>query len=256
VNRLFLLLLVVVLLLLVGCADQGTIIITATPQLPTDAPEMTQTPWIITPTALFTTNTPVAQSCAGLPGNGFEIKNANPCLIGSVQDEAVDGTPQCRPEQFVIYSEAVTVDGYPDEYSAHVPIRCEGDGYIFPITLINGEWGYTTMPTTLDAGCHILKITGTANINDPEYPENHMAAGYLQISGIRGEIALRRQPLPMAGNFELLWPFNVKTPSSIFSTATLIASWGTAMEDSTITLRTLSVAEAPMGYCEGEVTEI
>ncbi len=257
------LLLLFVVLLLAGCgAEQGVVIITATPQAPTDMPQLTQTPWVITATPAeatpaLATNTPADEpQCAGLPGAGFEVKNANPCLIGSVQDEAPDGTPQCRPEQFMIFSDAVTGDGYADQYSAHAPITCTGNGYTFPLALINGEWGYTTMATTLAGGCHILKITGTAQINDPEHAENYMAAAYLQISGARGEIELYRQQQPLDDNFEIFWPFNVRTPASIFSTATLIAAWGTAMEDSTITLRTFSVAEAPDGFCEAEVPEL
>ncbi len=232
-------LLFIIVVLLAGCgAEQGVVIITATPNTPASD------------------SSSYDQSCSGLPGNGFRIKNTNPCLIGRVQGEAEDGTPQCRPEQFVIYSEAVTVDGYPDGYSGHAAIRCQGDGYVFPITLINGEWGFTTLPTTLDAGCHIVKMTGRAAINDPDHTDNYMAAGYLQIAGTRGEVELHRQPIPLDDTFEIVWPFYVDTPATAFITTTLIAGWGSALDDSTITLQTISIAIAPDGYCDGEIPEL
>jgi len=152
-----------------GCADQGggVVIITATPD---DIGGGDQSP----------TNTPIPnggydKSCNGLPGDGFVIENSNPCLIGHVKSQAEDGTVQCRPEQFVLYSKAANIDGYPDGYSAHAGILCSGIGFLFPVSGINGEWGFTTVPTTLDAGCHILKMTGTTNINDPDNPNDYMA---------------------------------------------------------------------------------
>jgi len=99
-------------------------------------------------------------------------------------------------------------------------------------------------------------MTGTTNINDPDNPNDYMATGYLQISGTRGEIALRRQALPLNGNFELIWPFVVNQSASVFITSTLISSWGASGDDSTIRLWTISVSRALDGYCAGEVPEL
>lgn len=248
-------LLIFVLLLMVGvilggCADQGgVVVVTATP-LPDDigggGPSPTATPGGVV----------YDQSCAGLPGDGFVIQNSNPCLVGQVRVSADDGTAQCRPEQFDVYSVSQNIEGYPDEYSAHAPIECNGGGFTFPVTHINGEWGFTTKPTTLDAGCYIAKLTGTTVIDDPDHPNNYMAGGYLQIAGARGQVELKRQPLALNANFELIWPFTVNTPASILSTMTIIVGWGTALPGSEIVVHTVSISSAPVGYCAGEVPEL
>jgi len=112
-----------------GCADQGggVVIITATPD---DIGGGDQSP----------TNTPIPnggydKSCNGLPGDGFVIENSNPCLIGHVKSQAEDGTVQCRPEQFVLYSKAANIDGYPDGYSALVLGSC----FLFRALTANGD---------------------------------------------------------------------------------------------------------------------
>jgi hypothetical protein len=193
--------------------------------------------------------------CNGTPSAEFNVLNNNPCLSGSVRTETGDWVEQYRPEKHYMVNNAVTVEGYPDEFSGNAPISYDGVSYNFDIWLKNGEWGFGLPLVVFEQGCHMIKATGNSVVNTA-YPNNHSLKANLRLADSDVTIPLGTTQLPTDGDYENIWVFNVRN-SIVLSPQVLVKlNWGTSLDDSIIGIESIFVMTAPAGYCNGEVLEV
>ena len=191
-----------------------------------------------------------------LLGNDFWVFNDNPMLEGYLVDVAEDGTVRYRPEKHSIYSEARTIEGYEDQYSGHASISYN-NGYVFDISSINGEWGFRLPTQIISVGCVIMKMVGESDINpDLEVGNSYTVNMYVSLPGASDMILVGTQPLPIDRKFELISILQVNSVLALSPTYTIQASWGSTLLDSSVRIDELYIAQAPSGFCNGEVLEL
>ncbi len=250
-------------LLVVGCGAQGVVLITATPAATPDKPLETMWP----------TNTaqPVpaddAPDCAGLPGDGFEVVNDNPCLLNpqAVKDGGIwiNGVPQFVPVGYGLYSVPINADLVPDDYSRHLTMVVDygyhNVHYKIPIVAVNGRLGLSVDDLPVLAGCYGVKIAGIAWIYDTDSGHYGDYAVVVIINGEEFEHQLLIEDVNDDAtyvNFDKLFSFRVTTPMVIDATAMIWVRWASGGEGSYIELDSISIVNSPGGYCLGDVPEI
>lgn len=257
-----LIVILLIALLVVGCGVQGTVIITATPMATPDKPLET----------IWPTNTPVPEDytpeCAGLPGDGFEIINDNPCLLDpQAAKEAgtnvwINGVPQFVPVGYSLYSVPINADMEPDDYSRHLPMVVDYDEsnikYRIPIVAVNGRIGLRVDDLPVLADCYSVKIAGTAWIYDTDPGHYGDYAVLVIVNGIEIPYQLLidvSNDFVTYVNFDKLFSFRVTAPQTIDVSAIVWVRFASGGEGSYIDLDSVSIASAPGEYCLGNVPE-
>lgn len=228
--RLSILLLLIIALLLVGCAGQGVVVVTATPD---DVPQPTMTD---------------DQRCFGFDPDIDEIVSANYCLDDgwTVANRSII---QAVPDSFFLINVLENVDGYADDYTDRARIECDEYSCQFQVNNgvggIDGAWGYGQV-VDVEQGCYLIKVSGHSWVNDPKISNvmNYSLTAYVDDEPV-GEGVYDTQ-----GTFEAIFPIEIVHRREITYSVLIGVGWATPGHNSYIDLIGLGLIAVPDDYCK------